>query len=114
MLLFLVQAKSIFTSICPDEEFLPAVPNPEDIIWDDYLSNPDTKQLATGDEQLAAGPKEHLEETTTADEKSVGPACGSTEHTTKLDTTNDDTATSISEMPDKDTAVTTYSKENTL
>ncbi|EDO49686.1 predicted protein, partial [Nematostella vectensis] len=30
------QAKDIFTKICgPDEEFLPAVPNPEDIILDD-------------------------------------------------------------------------------
>lgn len=29
------QAKKIFAAICPDEDFLPAVPNPEDIVWDD-------------------------------------------------------------------------------
>lgn len=38
----LIQAKDIFTSICPNEDFLPAVPNPEDIIWDDVGSNSDT------------------------------------------------------------------------
>ena len=31
----LVQARAIFDTICPDSEFLPPVPNPEDIIWDD-------------------------------------------------------------------------------
>ncbi|XP_065058795.1 rab proteins geranylgeranyltransferase component A 1-like [Rhopilema esculentum] len=29
------EAKTIFNKICPGMEFLPAVPNPEDIIWDD-------------------------------------------------------------------------------
>ena len=28
------QARKIFDEICPNAEFLPAVPNPEDIIWD--------------------------------------------------------------------------------
>lgn len=27
-------------SICPDEDFLPAVPNPEDIIWDNIGCSP--------------------------------------------------------------------------
>lgn len=30
-----MQARKIFDEICPNAEFLPAVPNPEDIIWDD-------------------------------------------------------------------------------
>ena len=30
-----MQARQIFDDICPNAEFLPAVPNPEDIIWDD-------------------------------------------------------------------------------
>lgn len=38
-ILFSIQAKEIFTSICPNEKFLPAVPNPEDIIWDDIGSD---------------------------------------------------------------------------
>lgn len=29
------QAKRLFQSLCPDEEFLPKAPNPEDIIFDD-------------------------------------------------------------------------------
>ena len=33
------QAKGIFEEICPNEEFLPAVPNPEDIILDDFLQD---------------------------------------------------------------------------
>ena len=32
-----LQAKQIFESLCPNEEFLPAVPNPEDIIMEDFL-----------------------------------------------------------------------------
>ena len=30
-----LQAKEIFEKICPDEEFIPKAPNPEDIIYDD-------------------------------------------------------------------------------
>ena len=33
------QAKEVFEKICPDEEFLQAVPNPEDIILDDFLQD---------------------------------------------------------------------------
>lgn len=36
---FLSQAKDVFEKICPDEEFLQAVPNPEDIILDDFLQD---------------------------------------------------------------------------
>ena len=39
------QAKEIFEKICPDEEFLQPVPNPEDIILDDFLQ--DANQNAT-------------------------------------------------------------------
>ena len=34
-----MQAKDVFEKICPDEEFLQAVPNPEDIILDDFLQD---------------------------------------------------------------------------
>ena len=30
-----LQAKKVFETICPGEEFLPKAPNPEDIIYDD-------------------------------------------------------------------------------
>lgn len=30
---YLVQAREIFTKICPDEEFMAVVPHPEDIIY---------------------------------------------------------------------------------
>ncbi|XP_028397898.1 rab proteins geranylgeranyltransferase component A 1-like [Dendronephthya gigantea] len=43
------EAKEIFTSICPNEDFLPAVPNPEDIIWDDIGSC--TKEEKANDEE---------------------------------------------------------------
>lgn len=33
------QAKDVFEKICPDEEFLQPVPNPEDIILDDFLQD---------------------------------------------------------------------------
>ena len=36
---FLSQAKDVFEKLCPDEEFLQAVPNPEDIILDDFLQD---------------------------------------------------------------------------
>lgn len=36
----LQQAKEVFEKICPDEEFLQPVPNPEDIILDDFLQDP--------------------------------------------------------------------------
>ena len=39
------QAKEVFEKICPDEEFLQPVPNPEDIILDDFLQ--DVNQNAT-------------------------------------------------------------------
>ena len=39
------QAKEVFEKICPDEEFLQPVPNPEDIILDDFLQ--DANQNAT-------------------------------------------------------------------
>ena len=29
------QAREIFQKICPNEEFLPAIPNPEDIVFDE-------------------------------------------------------------------------------
>jgi hypothetical protein len=29
-----VDAQRMFKQICPDEEFLPKAPNPEDIVWD--------------------------------------------------------------------------------
>lgn len=37
---FFLQAKEVFEKICPDEEFLQPVPNPEDIILDDFLQDP--------------------------------------------------------------------------
>ena len=37
---FSLQAKEVFEKICPDEEFLQPVPNPEDIILDDFLQDP--------------------------------------------------------------------------
>ena len=42
------QAKQIFESICPGEEFLPAIPNPEDIIRDDFLQNNEQSGNADG------------------------------------------------------------------
>ena len=33
--MYCFQAKQVFEKICPEEEFLPAAPNPEDIIFDD-------------------------------------------------------------------------------
>lgn len=62
------QAKAIFTSICPDKEFLEAVPNPEDIIWDDLSNNPHAKQEPVGDEQSLAGSKERTEESRTTND----------------------------------------------
>ena len=41
----LPQAKEVFEKICPDEEFLQPIPNPEDIILDDFLQ--DANQNAT-------------------------------------------------------------------
>ncbi|KAL9971645.1 hypothetical protein ACROYT_G017841 [Oculina patagonica] len=35
----LQQAREVFEKICPDEEFLQPVPNPEDIILDDFLQD---------------------------------------------------------------------------
>ena len=34
----LCQAREIFQKICPNEEFLPSIPNPEDIIYDEPSS----------------------------------------------------------------------------
>jgi hypothetical protein len=42
-------------SICPNEDFLPAVPNPEDIIWDDIGSNTkDEQSEKVGEEEVPA------------------------------------------------------------
>ena len=41
----------MFEKICPDEEFLQAVPNPEDIILDDFLqdgNNQNAEEPVTG------------------------------------------------------------------
>ena len=38
--LFLFQAKRLFHQVCPDEEFLPTPPNPEDIIHVDDEESP--------------------------------------------------------------------------
>eukprot|EP01128_Nolandella_sp_AFSM9_P007834 TRINITY_DN4417_c0_g1_i1.p1 TRINITY_DN4417_c0_g1~~TRINITY_DN4417_c0_g1_i1.p1 ORF type:complete len:521 (-),score=110.62 TRINITY_DN4417_c0_g1_i1:98-1660(-) len=35
----LVEAAAIFSSICPEEEFIPLVPNPEDIIYETYAED---------------------------------------------------------------------------
>ena len=35
LILCVFQAKTLFQSLCPDEDFLPKAPNPEDIIFDD-------------------------------------------------------------------------------
>jgi len=35
LMYFIFQAKQVFEKICPEEEFLPKAPNPEDIIYDD-------------------------------------------------------------------------------
>lgn len=49
----LQQAKEVFEKICPDEEFLQPVPNPEDIILDDFLQDPNHNAAQTdlGDQQ---------------------------------------------------------------
>ena len=38
----------MFEKICPDEEFLLPVPNPEDIILDDFLQDPNQNASDTG------------------------------------------------------------------
>ena len=45
-----LQAKEIFKKICPDEEFLPAVPNPEDILWDEMLPVAEENEAGFGPE----------------------------------------------------------------
>jgi len=46
------EAQRIFASICPGEEFLPQVPNPEDILWeDDGPSMPQEESAGQGGEQ---------------------------------------------------------------
>ncbi|KAJ7383782.1 hypothetical protein OS493_026316 [Desmophyllum pertusum] len=59
----LQQAKEVFEKICPDEEFLQPIPNPEDIILDDFLQ--DANQNATqpdiaegGDDGASSQPSE--------------------------------------------------------
>lgn len=63
-----IQAKDIFTSICPNEDFLLAVPNPEDIIWDDIGSN--TKEEPgeqAGDDVVPTTDKQYPEGHSTKD-----------------------------------------------
>ena len=53
-----MQAKKIFSQICPDEEFLPRPPNPEDIIYcDDEGKKQSEGETFTslGDEQQGQG-----------------------------------------------------------
>ena len=53
-----MQAKKIFSQICPDEEFLPRPPNPEDIIYCDDESKKQSEGetfTSPGDEQQGQG-----------------------------------------------------------
>lgn len=58
------QAKDLFEKICPDEEFLQAVPNPEDIILDDFLQdgNQNAEAEPEGEAQADAVVQESTEE----------------------------------------------------
>lgn len=55
----LSQAKTIFTSICPDEEFLPRPPNPEDIIYCDDESKKQAEGETFTAEQSEAQQGQH-------------------------------------------------------
>lgn len=54
----------MFEKICPDEEFLQAVPNPEDIILDDFLQdgNQNVEAEPEGEAQADAVVQESTEE----------------------------------------------------
>ena len=54
----------MFEKICPDEEFLQAVPNPEDIILDDFLQdgNQNAEAEPEGEAQADAVVQESTEE----------------------------------------------------
>ena len=58
------EAENIFNLICPEEEFMLAVPNPEDIIWGDDDKNVQDKVDDVEDENNAIESEEH-----TADNK---------------------------------------------
>ena len=64
------QAKDLFEKICPDEEFLQAVPNPEDIILDDFLQ--DGNQTAEAEPEGEAQADAVVQESTEEDCSSAG------------------------------------------
>ena len=49
--LFHFQAREIFNTLCPGEEFLPKAPNPEDIVWNEDDPNKQTKESGFETEQ---------------------------------------------------------------
>ena len=48
-IIFSIQARELFTRLCPGEEFLPHPPSPEDIIYEDPANNHDNDEGATAD-----------------------------------------------------------------
>ena len=60
----------MFEKICPDEEFLQAVPNPEDIILDDFLQ--DGNQTAEAEPEGEAQADAVVQESTEEDCSSAG------------------------------------------
>lgn len=60
----------MFEKICPDEEFLQAVPNPEDIILDDFLQ--DGNQTAEAEPEGEAQADAVVQESTEEESSSAG------------------------------------------